>query len=871
MCGGKIQTSDGATHGICDSCGNTSTLPKASDDKTANLFNRANHFRRSNDFDRALTAYENILNEDNTCAEAHWCVVLCRYGIEYVEDPQTQERVPTCHRTQYDSILVDPDYKAAMEYAPDEYTRSLYEGEARKIAEIQKGILAVSSREEPYDVFICYKETTDGGSRTKESVIAQDIYHHLTDDGYRVFFSRITLEGKLGQQYEPIIFSALNSAKVMLVVGTRKEHLEAVWVKNEWSRYLALMKKDHSKQLIPCYRDMDPYDLPDELSGLQSQDMGNVGFLQDILRGVQKVLEGSQAVGKVAGVTGVAPAAPGVESLMKRGWLFLEDQDWKQADEYFDKVLDIAPEYALAYVGKLCTELKVQREEELINNNTILNTNKLYQKAIRFADTGLKTKLEKYNETINECIKQEQERQRKERYDQLVDRKNQAATESEFEILAREFKDMHGYDDSESHAQECKQTYQDIKAFHEERERQRISELETIRKRLFERFSKYRGCISTSGAHTVGLKTDGTVAAVGWNECYGPNKDSGQCNTKDWRNIVAVHAQGNHTIGLKANGTVIAIGENEGGSCNTVEWRDIVAIAAEDRYTVGLKSNGTIIIASTDLVFYTNALRNIISVSAGGWHIVGLKADGTVVAIGDNENKEKNGNKYSNEYGQCNVTEWRDIVTVFAGTCCTVGLKKDGTVVAVGKMDDRDIDTSAWRDVIAIFVSQHVVALKADGTVVVAGENEHGQCNTGDWRDIVAIAAGTRHTVGLKSDGTVVAVGWNEYGQCNTSEWRSIVAIDVCSCNTIGLKSDGTVVAVGPNDDVHRIGYGQCNTHDWCNIGPVSKEHRSNLAQQEQRDKEIMQQRNWAAAGLCRHCGGKMEGLIFKKCKSCGK
>ena len=69
-----------------------------------------------------------------------------------------------------------------------------------------------------------------------------------------MFFSRITLEDKLGQQYEPYIFAALNSAKVMLVIGSKREYFDAVWVKNEWSRFLALMKKDRSKLLIPCYR-----------------------------------------------------------------------------------------------------------------------------------------------------------------------------------------------------------------------------------------------------------------------------------------------------------------------------------------------------------------------------------------------------------------------------------------------------------------------------------------------------------------------------------------------------------------------------------------------------------------------------------------
>jgi tetratricopeptide (TPR) repeat protein len=220
MCGGDIEAAVGATYATCQYCETTSTLARANDDKTANLFNRANHLRRQNEFDKALAVYENILNEDNANAEAHWGAVLCRYGIEYVEDPGTKERIPTCHRAQFESILADADYLAALEHAPDEKAKSLYAEEGARIGEIQKGILAISSQEEPYDVFICYKETADGGSRTKDSMMAQDIYHHLTDGGYRVFFARITLEGMLGKDYESHIFGALQSAKVMLVVGT---------------------------------------------------------------------------------------------------------------------------------------------------------------------------------------------------------------------------------------------------------------------------------------------------------------------------------------------------------------------------------------------------------------------------------------------------------------------------------------------------------------------------------------------------------------------------------------------------------------------------------------------------------------------------
>ncbi|MBQ5488330.1 MAG: TIR domain-containing protein, partial [Clostridia bacterium] len=324
MCGGDIAVSEDKTFGTCEYCGSTMTLPKVSDDQRAALFNRGNHFRRQGEFDKALSVYENIVRENDADAEAHWCCALCRFGIEYVEDPNTYEYIPTCHRASFDSFLEDVDYLAALENS-DGITKRQYQKDAAKIAEVQKGILATSQTEEPFDVFICYKETDDATKeRTKDSIDAQEIYYQLTNEGYRVFFSRITLEDKAGAEYEPYIFAALNSAKVMVVLGSKPEYFNAVWVKNEWSRFLAMMRKDRSKLLLPCYKDMDPYDLPEQLGVLQSYDMAKIGFMQDLIRGVKKVLtKYDKKQSEVVQKTVVQQSGGNIDSLLKRVSLFL--------------------------------------------------------------------------------------------------------------------------------------------------------------------------------------------------------------------------------------------------------------------------------------------------------------------------------------------------------------------------------------------------------------------------------------------------------------------------------------------------------------------------------------------------------------------
>ena len=258
--------------------------------------------------------------------------------------------------------------------------------------------------------------------------------------------------------------------------------------------------------------------------------------------------------------------------------------------------------------------------------------------------------------------------------------------------------------------------------------------------------------------HTVGLRADGTVVAIGDN-------GYGQCDVSSLKDIVAIAAGTSHTVGLRTDGTVVAVGGNVYGDCNVSGWKDIVAIAT------------------------------------GSWYTVGLRADGTVVAIGDNG------------YGQCDVSGWKDIVAIAAGDWNTVGLHADGTVVAVGPNNLGQCNVSDWKDIVAIAPgNSHTVGLRADGTVVAVGNNGCGECDVSGWKDIVAIAAGDSTTVGLRADGTVVAVGSNGFGECDVSGWKDIVAIAAGAYCTVGLRADGTMVAVGRNSS------GQCDVSGWKNI-----------------------------------------------------
>ena len=289
VCGATLNVQQGERIAVCEYCGVSQTVPSFIDIKTQEIYERANGYLVNNEFDKAENLYNQILFDDKTNADAYWNILMCRYGVSYVKDPKNGKYVPTCNRTLYAPIFNDENYINALKYA-DNRQKELFVANAEAIDEIQKGILEVSKHEKPFDIFISYKETDVDGRRTEDSVAAQNLYDKLTAEGYKVFFSRITLEDKIGTEYEPYIYAALASSKVMITVSSSKENIEAVWVKNEWSRYLSFASKGGEKTLIPLYFDMDRSELPEEFAHLAAYNMKSSGFEQELIRGIKKLI-----------------------------------------------------------------------------------------------------------------------------------------------------------------------------------------------------------------------------------------------------------------------------------------------------------------------------------------------------------------------------------------------------------------------------------------------------------------------------------------------------------------------------------------------------------------------------------------------------
>jgi len=240
----------------------------------------------------------------------------------------------------------------------------------------------------------------------------------------------------------------------MVVLGTKPEHFNAVWVKNEWSRYLALIKNGAKKMLIPAYRDMDPYDLPEEFSHLQAQDMGKLGFMQDLIRGIKKIAQTEEPKPTVVKETVVAAGNANTAPLLKRAFMFLEDGEWSSADEYCEKVLDMDPECAEAYLGKLMAELKVKMQDELKNCAEPFDKLNHYGKVIRFADEALQQELKAYIDHINE---RNENTRLENAYLAAKQKMSVASMEESFKEAARAFDSISHYRDAAKLVEECRE------------------------------------------------------------------------------------------------------------------------------------------------------------------------------------------------------------------------------------------------------------------------------------------------------------------------------------------------------------------------------------------------------------------------------
>lgn len=289
ICGANLIYKDGKW--VCPACG-AFKIEEISNEEVTLLYNAAQKLRLAS-FDDAEEAYRDIVAKYPENSEAHWGLVLSKYGIKY-EDDYDGKKLPTCYATSIESVLTDKDYLDAVRLCKDKYQKEYYIEQGKVLEKIRVEWLEKASKELKYDVFLCFKDSDklNNMERTDDSIEVANLYTHLSSLGYKVFYSRESLRDKVAEKYEPYIYNALNTAAVMIVYGSKIEYFSSVWMKNEWTRYVRRLReglKIEGSLVIAC-DGVNPGDLPRPLNQMQVLDARKKTFYGDLEAHIAKII-----------------------------------------------------------------------------------------------------------------------------------------------------------------------------------------------------------------------------------------------------------------------------------------------------------------------------------------------------------------------------------------------------------------------------------------------------------------------------------------------------------------------------------------------------------------------------------------------------
>lgn len=316
--------------------------------------------------------------------------------------------------------------------------------------------------------------------------------------------------------------------------------------------------------------------------------------------------------------------------------------------------------------------------------------------------------------------------------------------------------------------------------------------------------------------HALGLKSDGTVAAWGYNTqgqaC--PEGNAPPCvvtlNGQPLTNVVDIAAS-DHSLavlsdfvaadGTHINGAVVGWGRNiSGEACG----RQSVSGQPVPRPCVVTFENGQV-------------LSNVKAVYTGTYYSIAVKNDGTVVGWGNDDADQScpDGHFYhSNPFNLAAPCVWgiNNPKKIAAGGNFTVVLKQDNTVAYTGAYTNPNYappstQVASVKDIAAI--QTRFVFLKSDGTIVNWGSGNVP--NPGQATDAIAIAAGLQHTLALKSDHTVAA-WWDPNAPNQTSPPASLAGVNAIAANyNYGLALKATTTPTLPSGLVSRWAAGTTN------------------------------------------------------------
>ena len=197
-----------------------------------------------------------IAIDDTTVSRCH-CSLFWEKGGWFVVDMQT------ANHTYINNIQLKPKEKYPLQY-----------GDELRLAQV---VYRLEQRYESgeHDVFISYKNSDKNGGLTRDSQMAEELYQALKEKGLNPFFSKYSIDESTRSDYVDVIDCALESARILVAVGTSKENLTSKWVKSEINQFRTLMNaEDDQTRVIISYRskEFSHNKLPSGIGQFQSYD-----------------------------------------------------------------------------------------------------------------------------------------------------------------------------------------------------------------------------------------------------------------------------------------------------------------------------------------------------------------------------------------------------------------------------------------------------------------------------------------------------------------------------------------------------------------------------------------------------------------------
>lgn len=442
-CGGVLDIRR-AQNGVieCEYCSTVWTVPKQETEPEAlKYLHDGNAALDVCKFEDAFVYFQKATELDKKEPEAYFGMALADFKVQYLKDYVNNRLQPICHDVTEKKFTESNAYLRALINATAEQ-KAEYEKKGTEIDYILEEFRKIKQSGVDYDCFICVKVTGDNGQPTEDSKDANYIYELLQRKGYKPFYSERELRNVTGADYEARILYALCTSECMLLVCRDEGYLQTPWVKNEYTRFLGLVNKEEkeSDSIAVVFNGTPIERLPGKRGKLQGIDFAlreADGKIVDFVeahtpeararREEEERRKASQAEDIGALREEVRKAAQmqrgvgsSVATLLTRGHQELEDGHEKEAQGFFDRVLEIDPESAEAWWGKTLCEIHVLHDATLARplsdeQYRILSKSSNYMHALKVAKTGdFKKHFDEIHGKFIACAQQQNEGYQKE-------------------------------------------------------------------------------------------------------------------------------------------------------------------------------------------------------------------------------------------------------------------------------------------------------------------------------------------------------------------------------------------------------------------------------------------------------------------------